>query len=92
MADIPTTLVRIEKKTASANNAVAIVPSDTDKYTNGTRAIYIGGDGDLVVDMFDSVNSPIAVTYAGLTAGTLIPLNVLRVKTTSTTTLMLALW
>jgi len=64
-----------------ARKAVAITPNDSTEIPV-TRAIYIGGSGDLVVRLEgDSAN----VTFYGVTAGSILPLKAKLVAATSTT-------
>jgi hypothetical protein len=75
--------------TVSARRAVAITTSDTVVYDQPTRAIYIGGSGNLRVDMVSGGT----VTFVGLSAGTVLPIQAERVYATDTTaTLMIALY
>ena len=61
----------------------------TDIPTGMTRAIYVGGAGDIAaVDKDDT-----AVVFSAVPAGTILPIRVRRVNSTSTTaTLMVALY
>lgn len=70
---------------------VAITPSNTVDLPDGyTRAIYVGGAGNMVAD---SANGETSVTFTGLLAGMIYPLRVKRVRATSTTaTLLIALY
>ena len=67
--------------TSPAIRAVAITPDDDNDLTYATRAIYIGGDGDLAVVM---QGDDTAVTFSGLVAGTILPIRVARVLDTNT--------
>ena len=54
-----------------------------------TRAIYVGNSGNLKVDMVSGGT----VTFSNLTAGTLLPIQVVRVYATGTTaTLLIGLY
>jgi hypothetical protein len=71
-----------------ASRAEAVTPSDTVDLTYVTRGLWVGGAGNVAVVMV----SGDAVTFSGVVAGTLLPIRVSRVKSTSTTaTLMLGL-
>lgn len=64
-----------------AGNAFSITPSDSVNCDFATRAVYVGGTGDLtVVTINDEV-----VTFIGIPGGTLLPLRIKRVNSTSTT-------
>jgi hypothetical protein len=71
-----------------ATDGVAVTPSDSTVLTT-TRAIFVGGAGNLAVVMA-SGNS---LTLTGVTAGSLLPMRVTKVKSTGTTaTNIAALW
>ncbi|WP_209426783.1 hypothetical protein [Pararhodobacter sp. SW119] len=67
--------------TAPAERAEAIVPSDSAELPRATRAIYVGGAGDLRVRMISGE----AVTFAGMQAGMSYPLRLRQVLATGTT-------
>jgi hypothetical protein len=72
-----------------AANGEAISKSDTDFLTWPTRAIWVGGAGAMKVGMVGGQT----VTIAGIPAGTLLPIQAVRVYSTDTdATLMVALW
>jgi hypothetical protein len=64
-----------------ATQAVSIVPSDSSNLVEVPRAIYIGGNGNLRVTMLDGN----IVTFPNVVAGTVIPIRVQKVWSTSTT-------
>ena len=69
------------ERTYVANSAAAVTPSDTTNLASGfTRAIYVGGTGDLAVVMIDGTT----VTFKAVPAGTLLPVAVTRVNSTGT--------
>lgn len=73
-------------QTVSASKLIGITPSDSVEISdaNGTvktRAIYVGGDGDIVVENHEG--DPI--TISGLVAGVLLPISVTKVRATGTT-------
>ena len=73
----------------NAYKAVAVTPNDSADLTDVGAAIYVGGDGDLRVKMA----SGDIVTFSGVVAGTVLPILVDRVYSTSTTaTNILALY
>jgi hypothetical protein len=67
----------------------AVTPSDSADLANVTRAVYIGGAGDLTV-----INvAGITVTFKAVPVGTLLPIRVARIKATLTTASnLVALW
>ena len=68
--------------TAPATRAVAITPHDSNDLAFVTRAIYVGGSGDLSLVM----RSGDTVTLSDVPAGTLLPIRVSRVLTATTAT------
>ncbi len=75
--------------TAAASTAFSITPSDTVDLTSNTRALYVGGTGNMVVQMAGDGSQ---VTFSGIPAGTILPIQVSRVLATLTTaTLILGL-
>lgn len=78
-----------EPDTRPATTGFAITPHDTNTLTATTRAIYVGGAGDVVVTL--SGDGTTATTFKAVPAGTLLPIAATRVKTASTATLMLGL-
>lgn len=75
------TVLVAQPPTHPATRAFAISKSDTVDCAEVTRAVYIGGDGDIAVIMADG-GSP--VTFVGLTAGTLLPIRISRLMSTNT--------
>jgi len=70
-------------------HAVAVTPHNTNELSYVTRAVYVGGLGDVAVTMQDSGN----VTFADVPAGTILPIRVKIVKATGTTaTDIIGLW
>jgi len=69
-------------------DAIAVTPDDSTDLSFLPRAIYVGGAGDLTVEM-KSGNS---VKFSAVPVGTLLPIRVNKVKTTGTSaTLILAI-
>lgn len=75
----------------SAQNAFAVTKSDTTVYPTGipdssgraaTKALYIGGTGDVAVTM---TGSNAQVTFVNVQGGSIIPISVSQVRSTSTT-------
>lgn len=64
-----------------ASSAVAITPSDEIDLAQVSRAVYVGGTGDLAVTMKDGNNA----TFKNLIGGTVMAIRVSRVQSTGTT-------
>ena len=65
-----------------ALNAAAITPNDATDLTEATRAIFVGGDGNIALDMAgDGTN----IVFMGVVAGTILPVRATRVYSTNTT-------
>lgn len=64
-----------------AQGAFSVTPNDATDLTMVTRALYIGGAGDVAVTMKGGGE----VTFSGLAAGQFMPVRVVRVKDTGTT-------
>ena len=76
-----------------ATQAAAVSPSDSTELN--ARALYVGGAGNVVVQMMGIPNiSPgtVSVTFAGVPAGTLLPISVRRVMAATTATNIVALY
>ena len=67
--------------TAPANYLVAITPSDSTDLANVSRALYVGGAGNIVVTPYGGGSN---VTLA-VVAGAVLPIRVSRVLSTGTT-------
>lgn len=79
---------RTADATVGARRAAAVTLSDSAVIEN-TRALYIGGAGNLKVSMVEGGD----VTFTGLTAGQLLPVQVTKCWSTgSTATLVIALY
>ena len=74
-----------------ARSALAVDVSAADQALDpDSRGIYVGGAGDLKVDMADSTT---AVTFSAVLAGSILPIQVSNVYNSGTTaTLILALY
>lgn len=64
-----------------AGTGFTISKSDSVDFTYLTRAIWVGGAGDVVIVWADGTTS----TIVGVAAGTLLPVRAKRVNSTSTT-------
>lgn len=79
---------RTADATAPAHRAAAVTLHDTNEI-ECTRGVYVGGAGNLKVDMAGGGT----VTFSGLAAGTFMPVQITRAYATgSTATLVLALY
>jgi hypothetical protein len=75
--------------TSPPEDAAAIIPDDGQDLATATRAVWVGGGGDLRLRMLGGAE----VTLQGVAAGSLLPLRVARVFATGTTaTALVGLW
>lgn len=65
-----------------ARSALVITPHDSNELATVSRAIYVGGTGDIAVILLDDSS---AVTLVGVPAGTVLPVRAKIVKSTGTT-------
>lgn len=74
----------------TAIDAKAVTPSDTIDLPDGpSRALYIGGSGNVSI----ITGGGSVATFVGLTAGQMLPIEVVRVRATGTTaTSLLAIY
>lgn len=75
-----------------AAEALEVTPADSDLPLYGaayTRAIYVGGEGNLTVRMAGQEND---VTFVAAPAGTLLPIRVSQVRAATTATNIVALY
>jgi len=73
----------------SSENAVAVDASSSDQTFSQCRGIYIGGAGDLIVRL---KGRDADVTFVGVPAGSILPIGVTIVRSTSTATNLVALY
>lgn len=66
---------------APADSCSAVTPANSD-LANVTRALYVGGAGDLSLIL---ANDSAAVTFVGVPAGTVLPVRAKQVRSTGTT-------
>jgi hypothetical protein len=72
---------------APARNAEAVTPHNTTELDTVSRALWVGGGGNITVLMADGQT----VLISGIASGTLLPIQIKRVNSTGTTaTLMVA--
>ncbi|HVN56506.1 MAG TPA: hypothetical protein VMT46_19420 [Anaerolineaceae bacterium] len=71
---------RVDTDTGSPAHAFEITPSDTADLAHQTRAIYVGGNGD--VNLVTAGGE--TVLFKALTAGTILPIKATRVLAAST--------
>lgn len=81
MADVADRYTETYHLLGSAVGAFAVVPSDLTQFAQPSRALYIGGDGDLTVTF---INDTVA-TFAAVPAGSLLPFRVKKVLSSGTT-------
>lgn len=69
--------------TFTATGAAAVTPSDTVAISpTGVRALYIGVGGDVAAVLADTTT---AITFKNASAGSVIPVQAVRVNATNTT-------
>ena len=71
---------RTSNATVSAHSAEAVTPSDS-TVLKPTRGLFVGGAGDVKVDM---VENGTAIVFTSVLAGTVLPIQVTRVYSTDT--------
>lgn len=75
-------------KTEPAFGAFTITPDDNTNLPRLTRGIYVGGSGDLTVEMERGEQ----VTFTSVPAGALLPLQLRKVTTATTATSLIGLY
>lgn len=68
----------------SGSASVAAAVTKSDSTVVGFRALYVGGAGDVAVYMADNTTDT-SVVFAGVPAGSILPIAVRRVLSTGTT-------
>ncbi len=74
-------VIALLKAILPAQGADAVTPDDATDLATTARSLYIGGTGDVKVDMADGTTE----TFAVVPAGTVLPIAVKRVYATGTT-------
>ncbi len=75
--------------TIRATGAAAVTKSDSTVFSEPIIALYVGGAGDVAVTMASGA----VVTFVGVPAGTILPIEVSKVMSTNTSaTTILRLW
>ena len=67
---------------SSARKLAAVTPHDTNELADVTKALYVGGAGNVSVIATDD---SVAVTFVGVPAGSVLPVRAKIVRSTSTT-------
>ena len=76
------------KQIVPATSAASVTPSDVTVFT-ATRSLWVGGSGNINVRMADGTT----ILFSGVAAGSVLPLSVDKVLSTSTTaTLIISLY
>lgn len=70
------------EKMAPQKRAVVVTPNDSTDLTYWANALYIGTDGDVYLD---TTGGDTNVPFLGLKSGTILPVEVTRVRATNTT-------
>lgn len=65
----------------SATQGIAVTKSDTVNIVGTVRGLYVGGTGDVVAVFADGG----VVTFSSVPAGAFLPIQIVRVNSTSTT-------
>lgn len=72
-----------------AANAASVTPNDSNELAYVSRALYVGGTGNVKVTMKDGAE----VTFSAVASSTVLPIAVRKVHSTGTTaTAIIALW
>jgi hypothetical protein len=74
--------------TAPATHAALVTKSDATVFSPVSRAIWVGGAGNLEIQT--AANE--IVTVIGVAGGTLLPISVLQIRAATTATNMLIFW
>ena len=73
-----------------AEHAAAVTPSDSADLANSSRALWVGGAGNVSLDL---VGSGSAIVFLAVPEGSLLPIRAKRVRSTATTaTNIVSIW
>jgi len=89
MNSLDTFNLHTERLDSPGSSAIAITPSNSTSLAAVSRAIYIGGAGNLTVEM---AGGQTPITFVGVSAGCLLPIRVNKVLTSTTATNLVALY
>ena len=78
-----------ERLDSPGASAIEITPSDSVLLARVSRAIYVGGSGNLVVEM---LGGQTPITFVGVSAGCVLPIRVTKVLAATTATNLVALY
>jgi hypothetical protein len=78
-----------ERLDSPGMSAIEVTPSNSAPLAKVSRAIYIGGSGDLVVEM---LGGQTPITFVGVSAGCVLPIRVTKVLTATSATNLVALY
>ena len=70
--------------TPAATGGFAVTPHDSTNFTQKARALYIGGAGTGTLSVLVNKDSNVTVAFAGVSVGTIIPIECWRVNSTGT--------
>ncbi len=85
-------------QTKPSEYAVAVTPSDTvnidfSQKSESSRGLYVGSGGDVSVEMVGPGLTTSTVVFVAVLTGTLLPIEITRVNSTSTTaSSLVAIW
>lgn len=93
MADQVDTYFRVHKEglESPATRGFAISANESANVTHTTRAVYVGGTGDLVCELADDADGT-TVTFTAVPAGTILPIRLRKMRTASTATSVVGIY
>ena len=68
-----------------ASKSKNVTPSDSTNFDFVTKGLYVGSAGNISVEMVHSGNSTKTTVFTGVLGGTILPIQITRVNSTSTT-------